>query len=67
MSDSKTIPDGVDKATAMTAIAWEITQEAMKFHTTEEDLKMSPESYINKVTALYRKALNQLKNEPRGI
>jgi hypothetical protein len=67
MSESKTIPDGVDKATAMAAIAWEITLEAMKFQTTEEDLKMTPESYINKITALYRKSFNQLKTEPRGI
>jgi len=65
MSDSKTIPDGVDNRTALTAIAWEIAKDAMKYKTTEGDLKFAPETYIDKITALFRKALDQLENEPR--
>jgi len=64
MSDSKTIPDGVDSATAMRAIAWEIAKDSLKYKTTDENLKLTPETYIKKVTALFRQALDQLENEP---
>lgn len=60
MSESKIIPDGVDQATAITAIAWEITRESLKYKTTEDELKMTPESYIDKITRLFRKARLQL-------
>jgi hypothetical protein len=65
MSDSKTIPDGVDNPTALTAIAWEITKESMKYKTTEGDLKLTPEIYIDKITTLFRKAQKQLYSKPR--
>jgi len=64
MSDSKTIPDGVDCATAMTAIAWEIAKDSMKYKTTDDTLKLTPETYIKKITTLFRQALEQLENEP---
>ena len=60
MSESKIIPDGVDQATAIAAIAWEITRESLKYKTTEDELKMTPEFYIDKITRLFRKTPLQL-------
>ena len=65
MSESKIIPDGVDRGTAMAAIAWEITKESMKYKTTEGELKFAPETYIDKITTLFRRALYQLENDPK--
>jgi hypothetical protein len=63
MSESKTIPDGVDQATALIAIAWEIARESMKYKTTEGGLNLTPDTYIDKVTSLFCKALSQLRDE----
>jgi hypothetical protein len=66
MSESKIIPDGVDRDTAMIAIAWEITKESLKYKATEGELKLTSEAYIDKMTVLFRKALDQLEKEPGG-
>ena len=63
MSESKYVPDGVDQPTAIIAIAWEIARESMKYKTTEGDLKLTPETYIDKITAMFCKARKQLCEE----
>ena len=60
MSESKYVPDGVDQSTAIIAIAWEIARESLKYKTTESNLKLTPEDYIDKITELFCKARRQL-------
>jgi hypothetical protein len=64
MSEIKIIPDGVDQDTAIVAIAWEITKESMKYKTTEGELRLTPETYIDKITELFRRARQQLLEDP---